>query len=126
MKRKARIEWEFEIGIEEIWNVVTDLDNYEWRSDLTNLKKITSTEFIEYFKGGGETTFRIIDKIYGEKYSFDMKSKFFEGMWVGKFEVCGTKTKLIFVEEIDIKNPIIWLVSLFSLNFLNCNIKLAT
>ena len=45
--------------LKEVWNVVTSLDNFGWRSDLKDIKLINDKEFVEYTKDGYSTTFTI-------------------------------------------------------------------
>lgn len=56
----TNIKASFPNDIKTIWNIVTSLDNYTWRSDLSKLEIIKSQEqFIEYTKNGYPTTLRL-------------------------------------------------------------------
>lgn len=38
-------------SLEKVWNTVTSLENYQWRSDLQNIKIIEERkQFVEYIK----------------------------------------------------------------------------
>ena len=49
----------FQCDIQKIWNIVTSLDNYSWRSDLDRIEVIDENRFVEYTKEGYATTFTI-------------------------------------------------------------------
>lgn len=40
----------FHSNIQDVWNVVTSLKNYQWRSDLSKIEIINEIQFIEYTK----------------------------------------------------------------------------
>ncbi|MCG8569986.1 MAG: hypothetical protein MJB14_07575 [Spirochaetes bacterium] len=65
---KSRISTATEIlnfRIEDIWDTITDNKNWQWRSDLQDLKIMNDKEFIEYGKGGLEINFTITKKETG-------------------------------------------------------------
>ena len=43
--------------IEKVWNKVTDLSNFYWRSDIKDIKIIDENNFVEITKDGVETHF---------------------------------------------------------------------
>ena len=45
--------------IHSVWKVVTEVENYTWRSDLSKTEVISDKRFIEYTKEGYPTTFTI-------------------------------------------------------------------
>ena len=49
--------------IEIVWDTVTNLNNFSWRSDLKDVKIIDEHNFIEISKNGIETYFRITESI---------------------------------------------------------------
>ena len=52
---KARIPCD----IHKVWEVVTDVEHYTWRSDLSRTEVINDKQFIEYTKEDYPTTFTI-------------------------------------------------------------------
>ena len=48
----SKIKAVFQHDIKDVWNVVTSLDNYQWRSDLSRIEVISDKQFIEYTKNG--------------------------------------------------------------------------
>jgi hypothetical protein len=74
--KKSIITAHFNSNIQKVWDVVTDNQNYTWRSDLSKIE-ISEDEstFIEYTKSGFPTTFTITLKNPTERYEFDMKNQ---------------------------------------------------
>lgn len=46
--------------IEKIWNKITDLNDFVWRSDFRNIRIIDENKFVEISKDGIETYFEYI------------------------------------------------------------------
>lgn len=50
---KAKITATFSCSLERVWDVVTSLDNYSWRSDITEIKVMDAgKEFLNIRKTG--------------------------------------------------------------------------
>lgn len=43
--------------VHKVWNTVTDIEKYHWRSDLSKVELINEKEFVEYSKDGYSTKF---------------------------------------------------------------------
>lgn len=117
MNRKSTIEYTLRHNISTVWRVVIDNNNYAWRSDVMRIEILSPTDFIEYYKDGGQTEFKIVTKRQKSHYQFAMKNKIFTGKWVGEFiEVDENTTKLFFTEDINFKNPLFYILSFFMIN----------
>ena len=56
----STIKAEFQCEIEKVWELVTSLDNYSWRSDLVKIVvTVPEKEFEEHTKDGYVTKFKI-------------------------------------------------------------------
>ena len=84
---KATIRASIDQDIQKIWQIVTNLQDYSWRSDLSKIEVINERQFIEYTKSGYPTTFTIIDKEPFTLYSFTMENTNMRGRWQGKFTI---------------------------------------
>jgi len=105
--KKSTIEAEFKSDIKKVWSLVTDNQNYEWRSDLSKIESSSDTnKFYEFTKDGIKTEFDITLKIPYESYEFDMNNKNMSGHWKGDFSSEGNGTKIVFTEEVTVKNPV--------------------
>ena len=117
---KSRISTATEVlnsRIEDVWNTITDNENWQWRSDLQNLEIFNDKEFIEYGKGGMEIHFTITKKEEYKVYAFTMNSKHFSGEWIGNFEkLPDGRTKITFTESIAYKKL---LLKIFASLFIN-------
>ena len=58
----SNIKATFPTTIENIWEIVTSLSNYSWRSDITKIEIINDIQFREYSKTGFATTFTVIGR----------------------------------------------------------------
>ena len=61
------IEKIFDFDIKIVWNTVTNLKKYHWRSDISRVNVINEKEFVEITQSGYLTTFKIIKE---EKYKY--------------------------------------------------------
>ena len=92
--------------VEIVWDTVTNLNNFSWRSDLKDVKIIDEHNFIEISKNGIETYFRITECIKYRSWIFDIDNKNIKGFWLGKFYSKGDKTILDFTENVVSKKVI--------------------
>ncbi len=109
---KSNIKKEFNCDIEKIWNIVTDNNNYFWRSDLSKIEIVDDNHFIEYTKNNYPTYFTITSKKKCKEYKFDMENTNIKGKWIGLFkELSNGKIELDFTEEIEANNFIMKLLA---------------
>ena len=92
--------------IEIVWDTVTNLNDFSWRSDLKAVKIIDEHNFIEIAKNGIETYFRITECIKYQSWIFEIDNKNIKGFWLGKFYSKGDKTILDFTENVVSKKVI--------------------
>ena len=92
--------------IEIVWDTVTNLNDFSWRSDLEAVKIIDEHNFIEIAKNGIETYFRITECIKYQSWIFEIDNKNIKGTWIGKFYSKGDKTILDFTENVVSKKII--------------------
>lgn len=92
--------------IEIVWDTVTNLNDFSWRSDLKAVKIIDEHNFIEITKNGIETYFRITECIKYQSWIFEIDNKNIKGTWIGKFYSKGDKTILDFTENVVSKKII--------------------
>lgn len=85
---------------EAVWAVVTDLDNWQWRSDLEGLEQTGPDSFVEYGKGGFATHFTVTSRQEPERWAFDLVNASMEGTWTGEFQVVPEGTKITFTERL--------------------------
>ncbi len=93
----------FQHDIETVWNTVTDLKNYSWRSDLKEIKAADDENFIEFTKDGFATKFTVTAKDYCSRWEFDMENDNMKGHWKGIFTQEEGQTKIEFTEDVTAK-----------------------
>ncbi|MGO0907500.1 SRPBCC family protein [Clostridioides difficile] len=115
--RVSEITAYFNTDVETVWNIVTDNSDYKWRSDISKIEvSDDGSTFIEYNKDGNSTKFTVTEKTKNKLYKFNMENKFFYGNWQGEFFEEDGKTKIVFIENIYVKNPIIKILSYLFMN----------
>lgn len=108
----SNIKKEFNFDIKKIWNIVTDNNNYSWRSDLSKIDIVNDQEFIEYGTNNYPTYFTITKKEYLKEYCFTMENTNIKGKWVGIFkELPNGNVEIDFTEEIETHNIIMKLLA---------------
>lgn len=115
--RKSEITAIFKTDIEKVWEIVTNNEDWSWRSDISKLEVIDKDTFVEYYPNGNSTEFVISKKDKCKTYEFKMSNKMFNGMWVGNFyQTKSGGTKIVFIEYINIPNPVINALSYLFMN----------
>ena len=49
----------FKCDVKTVWDIVTDLKNYDWRSDLSKIEVVSEKRFTEHTKDGFVTVFTV-------------------------------------------------------------------
>ncbi len=106
----SSIKATFPCNLQRVWDTVTSLSDYSWRSDIERIEVISDTQFVEITKGGSQTTFTIIKQEPYRLWEFNMENEIIKGHWIGVF--CGDKksTTINFTEYIKLKK---WFPSMF-------------
>lgn len=99
----SNIKANFESNIQEVWNIVTSLEKYQWRSDLGKIEVIDDKQFVEYTKDGYATTFTITVSEPCKRWEFDMENSNMKGHWIGVFSEKNGKTEIDFTEDVIAK-----------------------
>ena len=90
---------------ERVWAVVTDLENWQWRSDLRRLDHTGADAFTEYDKTGFPTRFTDTDRRPASLWAFDLENANLTGRWAGTFSPEGGGTRVTFTEAAAVKKP---------------------
>lgn len=93
----------FPCKIQTVWETVTSLENYTWRSDLGKIEIINERQFVEYTKEGYATTFTITNKEVCRRWEFDMENDNMKGHWTGVFSEKDGQTEIDFTENVTAK-----------------------
>lgn len=86
--------------IQTVWNKVTSLTDYSWRSDLSNIEVLNDKQFIEYTKDGFCTFFTITLEDKYKRWEFDIENNNMKGHWTGVFTDKMGQTEVEFTEDV--------------------------
>ena len=93
----------FPCDVNKVWEMVTSLENYTWRSDLSKIEILNDKQFIEYTKEGYATSFTITVMEPCQLWEFDMENDNIKGHWRGVFIQKDGQTEIEFSEDVDAK-----------------------
>lgn len=99
----SNIKATFSCDVKSVWNTVTSLQDYRWRSDLDRIEVLDEKRFVEYTKEGYATTFTVTCEIPYERWEFDMENGNMKGHWAGLFHERDGMTEIDFTEDVQPK-----------------------
>lgn len=99
----SNIRVTFPHNIDKVWKIVTDFQNYNWRSDISRTEVLNEKQFVEYTKDGYATTFTIMVTEPYKRWKFDMENSKMKGHWIGVFTQKGKETEVDFTEDVTAK-----------------------
>ena len=118
---QSNIKKQFSCDRNKLWDIITDNSNYVWRSDLSKIKIIDDTHFVEYTKNNFPTYFTITSKEKLKEYKFDLENTNLKGKWIGIFkELPNGNIELDFTEEIEVNN---FIMKIFAKSYLKSQQK---
>lgn len=101
---RSQIKKEFECDQDQLWEIITNNYQYEWRSDLSHILVINEKEFVEYTKQQVATKFTIVTKEKLKEYRFCFENDQIKGNWIGLFTILPNgHIVLDFTEEVEVK-----------------------
>lgn len=96
----------FQHNVQKVWDIVTSLEKYQWRSDLSKIEVVSDKQFVEYDKNGYPTTFTITVSEPCKRWAFTMENSNMKGHWTGIFTARGGETEIDFTENVTAKHII--------------------
>ena len=100
---RSNIKAVFANDVQTVWNVVTDVKNYVWRTDLCKTEVVSDRQFIEYTRDGHSTAFTTTIFEPCSRWEFDMENDNMKGHWIGIFTQKGEETEVDFTEDVTAK-----------------------
>ena len=97
----SRVTVHFPCPVEWVWQVVTDLSNTAWRSDLKRVKVLDEAHFVEHTKGGYATHFTVTACEPPRRWAFTMENGNMTGAWEGIFEGLEGGARLTCTETVN-------------------------
>ena len=99
----STIKADFQNSLEEVWDIVTSLTNYQWRSDLSKIDIVDESKFVEYTKDGYTTYFTVTVIEPLKRWEFDLENSNMTGHWTGLFYYKDGITTIEFTEYVSPK-----------------------
>ena len=99
----SKVSVHFSCPVERVWQVVTDLSNTTWRSDLKRVEVLDETHFVEHTKSGYATNFTVTACEPLRRWAFTMENGNMSGSWEGIFETAEDGTRLHCTETFNAK-----------------------
>lgn len=100
----SKMQAEFTCDMRKIWDTVTSLKDYSWRSDIGKIVIVEQGKiFEEHTKDGYVTTFTITVFEEDKRYEFDMNNENMSGHWTGVFLQEGDTVSIEFIEDVTAK-----------------------
>lgn len=100
---EAVITAEFDCDIEKVWQTVTSLQNYGWRSDISKIEVTSENIFTEFTKDGFATKFTVTERVPLKIWRFNIENDNIKGDWCGEFFDLGGRTRVVFTERVSAK-----------------------
>lgn len=102
----ANIKVSFSCSLKKVWETVTSLEKYQWRSDLSKIEVKNEKTFIEYTKDGYPTIFTVTVCEPEKRWEFNMDNTNMKGHWSGVFTQQGEQCMVDFTEDVTAKKTI--------------------
>ena len=99
----SNIKASFQCNVQSVWAIVTSLENYSWRSDISKIEILNGNQFVEYTKDGYATIFTTTAIEPFKRWEFDMKNDNMDGHWIGLFSQNGDVATINFAENVTAK-----------------------
>jgi len=117
----SKIKATFPCDLQSVWEVVTSLTDYSWRSDIKRIEVVSDTQFAEITKSGYRTVFTITKQEPCCLWEFDLENEKMKGYWVGIFDGNEKTATIDFTERIEPKK---WFMAPFMKMYLKyCQVK---
>lgn len=88
---------------ERVWELVTDLSRWDWRSDLERIDLGEEGNFSETDKSGVITGFTITKWDIPSRWEFDLENENLTGSWTGLFRAVPEGTEVTLTEVVSPK-----------------------
>lgn len=95
----ANVKATFPCEVQKVWDIVTSLDNYAWRSDVKSIYVLSDEIFVEYSNDDFATVFTITVSEPCKRWEFEILNNNIKGYWTGIFSEENGMTTIDFTEK---------------------------
>ena len=108
---EADLPW----SVSQVWRVVTNVDQWRWRSDLEGCERVGEHDFVEYPKGGTPIRFTTVRREEERGREFTIDGESLKGSWQGVFTSTASGCLARFTEDVDVRGRFVprWVARLF-------------
>lgn len=76
---------DFKSNVNEVFKVISNLNDCSWRSDLSRVEQLDHNNFVEYDRKHRETKILITDFRENIQFDYDVENSNYRGHWGGQF-----------------------------------------
>lgn len=83
--KKVEMKVYFKSDIEKVFNVITNMKDCSWRSDLSKVECINDVKYIEYDHKNHPTKILVTEYLKNIQFEYDIQNEYYKGHWCGQF-----------------------------------------
>ena len=83
--KKVEMKVYFKSDVEKVFNVITNMKDCSWRSDLSKVECIDDGKYIEYKRKNHPTNIIVTEYLKNIQFEYDIQNEYYKGHWCGQF-----------------------------------------
>ena len=83
--KKVEMKVYFKSDVEKVFNVITNMKDCSWRSDLSKVECIDDGKYIEYNGKNHPTKILVTEYLKNIQFEYDIQNEYYKGHWCGQF-----------------------------------------
>ena len=83
--KKVEMKVYFKSDIEKVFNVIANMKDCSWRSDLSKVECIDDGKYIEYNRKNHPTKILVTEYLKNIQFEYDIQNEYYKGHWCGQF-----------------------------------------
>ena len=83
--KKVEMKVYFKSDVEKVFNVITNMKDCSWRSDLSKVGCIDDGKYIEYNRKNHPTKIIVTEYLKNIQFEYDIQNEYYKGHWCGQF-----------------------------------------
>lgn len=83
--KKVEMKVYFKSDVEKVFNVIANMKDCSWRSDLSKVECIDDGKYIEYNRKNHPTKIIVTEYLKNIQFEYDIQNEYYKGHWCGQF-----------------------------------------
>ena len=83
--KKVEMKVYFKSDVEKVFNVISNMKDCSWRSDLSKVECIDDGKYIEYNRKNHPTKILVTEYLKNIQFEYDIHNEYYKGHWCGQF-----------------------------------------